>query len=470
MKILASIFFSLVFSIAAQAQCETWIDSPQKEDAENAHVVYRQYIKTKDYQGAFEHWQKAFEIAPAADGRRDFHYKDGVAIYEDMFKNASDDAKKAEYKQKILDLYDAGAQCISAKKILYKGCTDDACVQVKTGAWLGRKAATMYYTLLVPRAETFAVLQESVKLAGDQSSYTVMRPYADITKYLFQKEKIDKAEAREVHATLMSIADHNIANNAQLKAYYEAEKAAVLNSFSSIENYIFDCEYFVNKVKPEYDADPENVEKLEEWIRILKRQGCTAEEPLLTELEGKYAKYAAEYNAQQQAEFEAKNPQIVAKKLYDAGDYDGAISKYREAATNDSGDSEKVASYHFSIASIQFRKLNKYSQARESARTAASMRDGWGRPYMLIGDMYAKSSRSCGNDAYTRGLAVIAAIDKWSYAKSIDPEVAAEANRNIGKFSQYLPPKEDAFMQGVKAGQSAKVGCWIGETVKVRFN
>ena len=44
------------------------------------------------------------------------------------------------------------------------------------------------------------------------------------------------------------------------------------------------------------------------------------------------------------------------------------------------------------------------------------------------------------------------------------------ANRNIAKFSQYLPPQDDAFMMGKKEGQTEKVGCWIAENVKLRFN
>jgi len=100
---------------------------------------------------------------------------------------------------------------------------------------------------------------------------------------------------------------------------------------------------------------------------------------------------------------------------------------------------------------------------------AAKLREGWGRPYMLIGDMYAKASRTCGEDAYTRGLAVLAAIDKWAYAKKVDPTVAEEANRNIARFNKYIPPKDDAFMQSKKEGDTEKVGCWIGETVRLRL-
>jgi hypothetical protein len=133
-------------------------------------------------------------------------------------------------------------------------------------------------------------------------------------------------------------------------------------------------------------------------------------------------------------------------------------------------DPSKQASYYFSIASIQFRQLGQYSTARDNARMAAQLRSGWGRPFMLIGDMYAKSSSNCGSDAYTRGLAVLAAIDKWSYAKSIDGEVADEANKKIATYSDHIPPQDDAFMMGKSEGQSEQVGCWIGESVRLRFN
>jgi hypothetical protein len=87
---------------------------------------------------------------------------------------------------------------------------------------------------------------------------------------------------------------------------------------------------------------------------------------------------------------------------------------------------------------------------------------------MLIGDLYASSSRNCG-DAWGQRLAILAAIDKYAYAKSLDPEVAEEAQKKINAYSGSKPSGEEAFMRGFEAGQSVKVGCWIGETVKLRF-
>ena len=74
-----------------------------------------------------------------------------------------------------------------------------------------------------------------------------------------------------------------------------------------------------------------------------------------------------------------------------------------------------------------------------------------------------------GCDDWNSRLAVIAAIEKYGYAKSIDGEVADDANKRIGQYSDALPARQDGFMRGLKEGQSVPVGCGIGETVKLRF-
>ena len=166
--------------------------------------------------------------------------------------------------------------------------------------------------------------------------------------------------------------------------------------------------------------------------------------------------------------FNANNPGVVASNLYKSGDFNGALAKYQEAAGSEA-DPEKKSTYLFSMASINFRKLKKYSEARRLAREAAKLRPNWGKPYMLIGDMYASSSGSCGSTPFERGLAAIAAIDKYRKAKSVDPSFADEAGKKINKYMAYRPDQEEAFMMKVEKGQTKKVPCWIGETVTVSF-
>lgn len=469
MKALTSVIVVMLMNGFAFAQCESWVNSPKKDEAEEAHVLYRQALKSKDYTTALELWKTAFDLAPAADGQRATHFIDGIDIYKHLYSLETVDAKKEELKQKVMELYDDAIACMKQKSIVYKNCSDQACIDQRIGWLMGNKAYDMFYTFFYPRAETYDVLKESVQLTGNAAEYTVLYPYPAVVVYLFQSDKISKEEARNAYTRLNEIADYGVENHPNYGAYYQQAKDAISATYQMIESDIFDCDYFVAKHTPEYEADPTNVELLTRIIKSLKENGCAAGTPFLDKVEAQYGQYAAEFNAQQQEEFEKKNPAIVAKRAFDSGDHTKAITKFKEAIAME-GDPAKQASYYFSIASIQFRQLSQYSAARESARTAAQLRNGWGRPYMLIGDMYAKSSSSCGNDAYSRGLAVLAAIDKWSYARSIDGEVADEANKKISTYSDHIPPQDDAFMMGKAEGQSAQVGCWISETVKLRFN
>jgi len=123
------------------------------------------------------------------------------------------------------------------------------------------------------------------------------------------------------------------------------------------------------------------------------------------------------------------------------------------------------------MASIEFRKNKSYGSARTMARKAAQLNPSWGKPYSLIGDMYAQTARSCG-DSWNQRLAIIAAIEKWQIAKGKDlsDDVRGDVSNKISRYvSKHLPDKEEGFMRGAKPGSSAKCGCWIGETVKVRF-
>ena len=129
--------FTIITVSLGNTQCASWIDSPQKEDAENAHSIYRQAIKTKDYVLAYENWEIAFNIAPAADGKRDYHFTDGSLLYIDKFKKETDPAKKEAYKNKALSLIDEAIACYNAGGITRSKCTTDECIQKRIGYLAG---------------------------------------------------------------------------------------------------------------------------------------------------------------------------------------------------------------------------------------------------------------------------------------------------------------------------------------------
>jgi len=297
--------------------------------------------------------------------------------------------------------------------------------------------------------------------------YNVLIPYAAVTTYQFQNELIDKEKAREVFDNIVDIAEVKIEEGGKYAAYYENALANINSEKLKIERDIYDCEYFKAKLRPEYDANPSDPQLAKELAENLIRRGCDSEDPFLSELKGKYKAWASKVNAEKQAEFEANNPALLAKRAYDSGDYQGAINKYNEAVGSET-DPSKKASYHFYIASTLFRKMKKYGEARSEANKALSLNPNYGRAIMLIGDMYATTARSCG-DSWNQRLAVLAASEKYRKAASVDPSVADEANNKISKYRSSMPNKEEGFLRGVKEGSTEKVGCWIGETVRVRY-
>lgn len=461
------ILFAVQFEAVAQtAECKTWNDSPRKEEGENQHSIYRPLVRNQNYERAFPHWQKAFNIAPAADGKRDYHYEDGITIYKYFLETATDEAKKVEYKQKILDLYRGMINCYENRVITVRDC-DDLCYKAVIGKKYGRMAYDMFYLLNSPYSETLAAIEKSVEYGGPGTEYVVLEPWAYIMTYEYQQGNKTADEVRAVYDKIMEISNYNIETDMALGESYDIVKQRCEAVFKPIEKEIFDCEYFKEKLEPIYAEDPNNFDVLKYVYNTLKQQGCDESDPFLAKIKAEYETLAAEYNEERMKEFEANNPAYAARKRYDEGKFEEAVTKYKEAIEKET-DIEKKGQYYFAIASIQFRKLDQYSDAKQSALEAAKIRPDWGRPYMLIGDMYATSSRNCG-DAWNQRLAVLAAIDKYAKAKAVDSEFAQQASSRIAKYSASRPEEGDAFMRGFKDGSSVKVGCWIGETVTLNF-
>lgn len=466
------------------AQCTTLDESGRKEEGLDAYSIYVDAMDQGDYALAYENWKLAYEIAPAYDGVKPYNFTSGIEILTKLFEQEQDPAKKEEWKQRILQVFDDYYRCYASKKMrLESGCTTDSCYRIKLGQILGDKAFHMFYYLRTPYSKLKKVLDEAVDKAGVHSLYTVIIPYATVAVYLFDKGKISAEEARRIHQRIREIAEYNIAKKDEWAEYYDQSLKHAEAKFGEIELKLYDCDYFEKKFRPEYEADTNNMERVKYMIAKMKKAGCDEQgNAFLSRLERRWERYATTENLKLRAEFEAKNPHIAAKRLFDEGvqaqeegktqeakaKFREAIEKYRLAIDKAESDEDK-ARYHFAIASILFRKLKQHVDARREALRAAALKKGWGRPYMLIGDMYASTARHCG-DLWNQRLAILAAIDKYAYAKSIDPEVREEANRKIARYAKLRPPKEEGFMRKIKEGQKVKVNCWIGETVIVRYN
>ncbi|MFZ1703886.1 MAG: hypothetical protein WAT79_06040 [Saprospiraceae bacterium] len=469
MKIVNILILNLMFLFGQnlQSQCQTWIGLDRQSDAENAHSIYRQALKMKSNDIAFENWEIAYSLAPAADGKRDVHYTDGVEFYKQKWTNSQDPTEKAAFAAKMVQFYREAIECYVSGVIQTKEGTE-AAKNLKIGYLYGRLAYDMYYYVNAPYVETIEALDNCIKYSGDHAEYIIMDIYPKIMVYQFNNGYMPKEKVISVYTSLKQIAEYNISNNEKYSEGYQQAQANMNYTLTEIEKDVFDCEYFKDKYIPEFEDNKEDPQVLKYVLFTLKTQGCSENDPDIIPIEEEWKKYAAAENERIQAEFDANNPAAVAKKLHDEGKYGESISKYRQAI-NEADTDAKKGTYLLAISSIQFRKLNQYSEARKTAYEAAKFRPNWGRPYILIGDMYGKTARSCG-DAWNQRLAILAAIDKYSYARSIDGNVSGEAGSRISAYSKSLPDKAEGHMRGVAEGSTETVGCWIGESVRIRFN
>lgn len=445
-------FFLCVFPFLASAQCDSWNNKVNKEDLIQDHVIYKGFLKEDKWAEAFPYWEKVYHAAPMADGKRNDHFYDGQQFYLKKFEGTTNVAERAEYLNKAMLLFDQEAACTG-----------------KSGSAMARKGYYQFYHFNVPYTETFQSLKTAIDADGMNTEYIALVPMAYVLADHFKNKRVSIEEARKIYSTLYAIADHQIAAKGTYADYYQQSKDAMMPTLESIEGDLFDCTWFKNKLEPEYRADPNNGEKIKEIFQTLTRQGCLETDPLVAELKAKWEVYAAEVNAKLLAEFHAKNPFAHAKALATEGKYNEAINKFNDAL-NAETDPVKKAEIYYEMAGVEFRQMERYTSARDHARKAFKLRPDWGLPLLLIGDMYARSYRSCGNSDFEQRCVILAAIEKYQEAKAIDPSIASQANERIARYNASKPLYEDAHMLGKKEGDSYTVGCWIGETVALRFN
>lgn len=448
------------FTTTANAQCKNWVGSPNEGEATDAHVSYRQLVKGKqpaemaampaeNLQTAFTLWEKAYTLAPAADGKRATHYRDGRELYRAKIAQTTDAEEKKVFTEKLLSLYDEQLECYPENR----------------GYLLGRKGYDMFY-LAGYSMEALETLAEAMKIAGDKSEYIVLPPLGQLLAYYFKTEQIDNVKVRELYEKGIGIADKNIEKAGPYKQYYDDAKANLVASLAEYEDDIFDCAYFKEDLMPKFRENKDDYEVIKYVLAKLKKQGCPDTDEAVMEVQKQYDIVYATKAAEFEAEKIRLNPAYGAQKAYEEGDFSQAVQLYKKAAEA-TDDPEKEALYYYQMAQIQNAKLGQTDAARRNANKAAGLRKDWGKPYILIGDIYGKMSRGC--DAWNQRLAVLAAIDKYNYAKSIDAEVVSEANTRINNYSGSLPIRGEAFSRGKNEGDKVKVGCGIGETVRLRF-
>lgn len=431
------------------SDCKKFSDAPNPDEAETNYVIYRQMLKAKDFDTAFERWKTVYADSPAADGKRPTVFSDGVVFYNRLIQQ--DPAKKEEYGQKILELYEESRRC-------YPG----------NGYMSAIQGFDSYYTYkgTATDDEIFALFRESMEIDGSEKlQYFVINPMSSLTVQQHKDGKITDAEAKEIVATLLARLEKGLAEckGSECTAWKTINEYApsTLRYFETVEGF-YDCDYFVEQYYQEFKDNPTDCDIILTVYSRIRYGGCAEGNAAFDEIRAAY-----DANCRQPVD----NGPSALREAFDClenNDYNCAIAKFEEAAEG-TDDAEKKGRYYLYVAKVYYSHKRNFGQARTYARKAATANPNSGQPYMLIGTLYASSGPLCGpGTGFDSQIVTWPAIDKWQQAKRIEPGLAAEANKLINRYTQYMPSKADIFQRNMKEGDSFKVGCWIQETTRVR--
>jgi tetratricopeptide (TPR) repeat protein len=428
--------------------CPKFSDAPDPDAIETQYVLYRDFLRAGDWAKSMAMWREVFAVAPAADGKRNSVFADGIMFYEYLVSQTPDADLRNHYVDSIFLVYDQIQECYPEG-----GYVD------------GRKAFDLYYKYpeRSSKMEVYQLFKKAIDTDTEKVPDFVINPFAALLTELYDTSAIDQVEAKKYADILLTRIETGLE---KAKTSAERERWEViagyapqrLEYFETVRDF-YDCNYYVEKYYPEFVENATDCDVIRTVYSRLRWGNCEEGRTELT------------------AVAEAGNTNCVvastgpASQGYNAlreGDYSQAINLFQQAA-DETDDAERKGNFLLTIAKIYYAHLKNFSRARSYARQAAGARSGWGEPYILIGRLYASSGPLCGpGRGWDSQVVVWAAIDMWNQAKRVDAGAAAEANKWIGRYRQYMPNGEDVFMRKLKEGDSFYIGCWIQETTTIR--
>ena len=424
--------------------CATFDEAPNKDEAETNYVLYRDFLRSREYDEAYGYWKKVYATAPAADGQRNTVFSDGIFFYEYFLSQTGD----RSYVDSIFLMYDEIDKCYP-----------------EGGYVAGRKAFDLYYKYRdrATKKEIFDLFQESIAKDGVKANDFVINPFTALLTELHDSSLVSNEQAKAYSDQIREIIAHGLET---CKEPY-CERWRIVNDYAPVRLEYFetvkgfyDCEHYATKYYPIFEEAPDSCELAREIFSRLNWGGC---------VEGDVA-----YDAVK-AVLDSDNCRLefagnagVGVKCLQEGDYDCAI-EYLLLAAQEEDEPVRKSELLLLVSKVYYVHKRNYPSARNYAQQAADLRGDWGEPYILIGRMYASSGPLCGpGRGWDSQIVVWAAVDMWNKAKRVDPSAAAEANKWIREYSQYMPEKGDIFLRNLEVGQTYRIPCWIQRNTTIR--
>ena len=411
---------------------------------------YSEYYKQKNFKDAIPGWSIAYTICPQSSQNL---YIRGLRIIRQSIEQEVDPTVKATLIDSMLRIYD--------KKIQYFK---------REGYNLALKAIDLYALDPSRLEEVAEIVKKAHSFDGDKVNPQAMLILMQVTKDLYTNRKRTADQVIEVYSMVSELFARQLAafpSGAELAAKPEKEKASIeeekqkLSQMTEALDALFtsagvaNCDNLISIYTPKFEKDTANIELARNIRAQLAALRCTDSELFL----------AVSIKVFQREPTAAVGGEIA--RMYQAKHQNALADRYFRASVDAESDSVRRSALLVEYASFVGTTMGELARARTLANEAIALNPKQGYAYLLLGTLYA-STRDCGSSKLDRASVYWAAVDKFAQAKSVQPDLAAECNKQISYYSQYFPTSEEIFFQDYEVGKAFTVPCWINERTTIR--
>lgn len=429
----------------------------QDEECMNNLSMFDSYVKSKKYDDAYGPWKVVREKCPKFN-RAIYAHGEKILIYK--IKNTTGEEQVAHIKDLLL-LYDQSREHFESKYDLAEILTDKANLVYKYRTKLkisleedynmfdeafkkdkehftNAKGLYTYFSLIVDLFD-----------AGKRPAQVMFDKYDDVIEVIENivgKNTLNLnklVEKEEAGATLTK-------KEVRLKAYYissiKAFEEQVIPSMDKKLGERATCEVLVPLYQKDFEENKANGLWLQRAMNRMYAKGCK-EDPLFLKL------------------VEQKNS---VEPSADTAFYLYLLTgeqKYFDQTVELESDPLKKAKLYKKLAQ-ELKAKGSYGRARQYYMKALKLNPSDGSPYLAIAAMYQKSANSCGDTNFNKRAVFWLAAKEAEKAGRVDGRLRSAAAQTANSYRASAPTKADIFSAN-NAGQTIKIGCWIGRSVTV---
>lgn len=402
-------------------------------------------VKAKKFTEAIPHYREAINGCPKYN--QSGIYKYGEDMFEGLLEGATTDAKKVEYINELMTLWDSRMENYSSKSARGKyedkkselrydyrtllGLTDeqiynefDNIYKTDLENFKSPKGLYVYFKMMV-----------SLYDKGQKTPQELFNKYDDVVDKIETEVEKNSIKLNEYIAKGENLSS----KDAKYKKFYTQTLSAFDKITGSLETELGDranCEVLIPIYQRDYEANKNDGQWLQRAMNKLYAKGCKTD-PMFVKIVKQ--KYSLAPNAD------------VARYLYGIT----GEQKYMDEIFRLETDPLKLAKLNYNLG-LEFKSKGSYGQARTYFYKAVEQNPADTKPYLQVAAMYAGSVKSCGTTNF----------EKRSIYWLAASEARKASSSTASQYEALAPSKQDIFSAGM-SGKTIKIGCWIGRSVSV---